>query len=111
MIERLNSALNNVKKSGIRTFTAMARQVEGCMFLTLGEPDFNTPDEVKARANAYYGNPEDAVGYRKIRNLIEAADAYLRLNMIDLPCRFDVITITGAASHPYIRHFEQAFRP
>ena len=52
MIERLNSALNNVKKSGIRTFTAMARQVEGCMFLTLGEPDFNTPDEIKARAKA-----------------------------------------------------------
>ncbi len=52
MTDRLNSALDNVKKSGIRTFTAMAKSIEGCMFLTLGEPDFNTPDEIKARAKA-----------------------------------------------------------
>lgn len=67
--------------------------------------------EVKARANAFYGNPEDAVNNRKMRNLINAADAYLRLNMIDLPCRFDVVAVTGTVNRPYIRHFEQAFRP
>lgn len=47
MINHLNSALDNIQKSGIRAFTAMAKQVEGAMFLTLGEPDFNTPDIVK----------------------------------------------------------------
>ncbi len=67
--------------------------------------------EVKARANVFYGKPEDAVDFRKMRNLINAADAYLRLNMIDLPCRFDIITITGAVENPHIRHIEQAFRP
>jgi len=50
MVEHLNSALSNIKKSGIREFTRKAKEVEGCMFLTLGEPDFNTPEPVKARA-------------------------------------------------------------
>ncbi len=50
MTEYLNSALENIQKSGIREFTRMAKTVEGCMFLTLGEPDFNTPDVIKERA-------------------------------------------------------------
>ncbi|MBQ7491985.1 MAG: aminotransferase class I/II-fold pyridoxal phosphate-dependent enzyme [Clostridia bacterium] len=50
MTERLNSALCNVRKSSIREFTRIAKSVEGCMFLTLGEPDFNTPDEIKRQA-------------------------------------------------------------
>lgn len=67
--------------------------------------------EVKSRANDFYGKPQDAVDWKKIRNLIYAADAYLRYYAIDLPVRFDVITITGSIDKPYIKHFEQAFRP
>lgn len=67
--------------------------------------------EVKARANTNYGKPEDAVDARKMRLLILAADAYLRCYKWDLAVRFDVITITGSVDRPYIRHFEQAFRP
>ena len=67
--------------------------------------------EVKARANAFYGNPEDAVTRRKMHLLVLAADAYLRCHTIDLDVRFDVVTITGTVQHPYIKHYEQAFRP
>lgn len=67
--------------------------------------------EVKARANAFYGKPEDAVTRRKMHLLVLAADAYLRYNAIDLEVRFDVITITGTTRKPYIRHYERAFRP
>lgn len=67
--------------------------------------------EVKARANAFYGNPEDAVTRRKMHLLVLAADAYLRYNAIDLEVRFDVITIIGTSEKPYIRHYEHAFRP
>ncbi|MEA4920400.1 MAG: pyridoxal phosphate-dependent aminotransferase [Clostridiaceae bacterium] len=56
MVEKLNSALANIQKSGIREFTRMAKAVEGCMFLTLGEPDFNTPDCIKERAKADLDN-------------------------------------------------------
>lgn len=43
---RMNSALDAVQKSGIRVFTQMARQEPGCLFLTLGEPDFDTPSPI-----------------------------------------------------------------
>lgn len=87
-------------RSGHREIDIVARKEDTCVFV-----------EVKARANAFYGNPEDAVNYRKMRNLIIAADVYLRYNQIDLAVRFDVITITGTVEKPYIRHIEQAFRP
>ena len=67
--------------------------------------------EVKARANAFYGNPEDAVTRREMHMLVLAADAYLRCHAIDLDVRFDVVTITGTVQRPYIKHYEQAFRP
>ena len=52
MKEHLNTALYTAKKSAIREFAALAAATPGCVSLTLGEPDFNTPAEVKAEAAA-----------------------------------------------------------
>ena len=49
MIE-LNRNLNPLKRSAIRTYTNLAREVGGCAMLTIGEPDFDTPEPVKAAA-------------------------------------------------------------
>lgn len=51
MREYLNSAVFDLKKSSIREFSNLAKQTPGCISLTLGEPDFNTPDEVKKEVN------------------------------------------------------------
>lgn len=67
--------------------------------------------EVKARANAAFAKPEDAVTRRKMHLLVLAADAYLRYNFLDLDVRFDVITIKGSVQNPIIKHYERAFRP
>lgn len=64
--------------------------------------------EVKTRTSSKYGNPEDAVTPRKIRNTVLAADAYIRLNRIDLPVRFDIISILSNGD--VINHIEDAFR-
>lgn len=48
----LNSTLGNLKASGIRRFSAMAKATPGCISLTLGEPDGNTDEGVKARVIA-----------------------------------------------------------
>ena len=50
--ESLNAALYTAKKSAIRTFAALAAATPGCISLTLGEPDFDTPAPVKAAAMA-----------------------------------------------------------
>ena len=86
-------------RSGHREIDIVARKDDTVVFV-----------EVKARANAFYGNPEDAVTRRKMHLLVLAADAYLRYNAIDLEVRFDVITITGTTGKPYIRHYERSFR-
>jgi len=44
----LNEALSGLKPSGIRRFAALARETEGCISLTLGEPGEDTPQEISA---------------------------------------------------------------
>lgn len=46
----LNQNLTSLKRSGIRQYTNLAKMVPGCVMLTLGEPDFDTPEEIKAAA-------------------------------------------------------------
>lgn len=43
----MNNRVENVEISGIRKFYNKVRKVEGAISLTLGQPDFNTPDIVK----------------------------------------------------------------
>ncbi len=47
MKDLLNPNVLSIKKSGIREFTALAKQTEGAIFLTIGEPDFDTPQEIR----------------------------------------------------------------
>ena len=46
----LNANLSTLQRSGIRRYTNLAKTVPDCVMLTLGEPDFDTPEEVKAAA-------------------------------------------------------------
>lgn len=69
--------------------------------------------EVKTRRDRLFGNPEDAVSGRKIRNIVSCADAYLRLKAIPLgtPVRFDIISVVSNANTFELRHIKEAFFP
>ena len=67
--------------------------------------------EVKTRANTDYKLPEEAVTPQKIRRTVIAADSYLKAFQIDLPVRFDIITVIGAVGDFKIEHIEEAFFP
>lgn len=54
----MNTALYGTKRSAIREFTKLAKQTPGCMALTLGEPDFDTPEAVRAAVTASLANGE-----------------------------------------------------
>ena len=56
MTTQINDAMDTVGRSGIRTFTQLARQIPGCMFLTIGEPDFNTAEPIKDAAKLALDN-------------------------------------------------------
>lgn len=48
----LNHNLDTLQRSGIRRFTNLAKEVPDCVMLTIGEPDFDTPENIKAAAMA-----------------------------------------------------------
>lgn len=48
----LNSNLSSLKRSPIRLFTNMARETPGCAMLTIGEPDLDTPENIREAAVA-----------------------------------------------------------
>ena len=48
----LNSNLSTLKRSQIRLYTNLARETPDCAMLTIGEPDLDTPELIKAAAIA-----------------------------------------------------------
>ena len=46
----LNRNLNALNRSPIRVYTNLAKATPGCVNLTIGEPDFDTPENIKAAA-------------------------------------------------------------
>ena len=70
--------------------------------------------EVKSRTGKVFGSPEEAVTWRKRREIeVVARDFLLRYPHDDVCVRFDVIAITASAvgcPHSY-RHIADAWRP
>jgi putative endonuclease len=55
--------------------------------------------EVKTRTTDAYGAPELSVDHRKQEHMVRAALGYLkRKKLHQMPCRFDVVAISGAGS-------------
>lgn len=72
----MNRAVVAMQPSGIRRITAEARHIEGCISLTLGEPDFDTPAPIcertqRALGEGYTHYPPNA-GYASLRAQIAA---------------------------------------
>ena len=60
--------------------------------------------EVKTRTS-------DFINDRKIRRIVNSADAYIRYNRIDKDVRFDVVSIVVEKGEFKLEHIEQAFFP
>ena len=67
--------------------------------------------KVKTRRNKQCGDPEESINEKKLRRIVAAADAYIRKFRIDLPVRFDIISLTGEKSPWEITHIKDAFYP
>ena len=46
----LNANLSKLQRSGIRRFTNLAKEVPDCVMLTIGEPDYDTPQSIPQAA-------------------------------------------------------------
>jgi len=65
--------------------------------------------EVKTRALDHLISPEDSVDRKKMQRIVRAADAYVRYFNLDLPVRFDIITVIKGHEGYRIDHYDDAF--
>ena len=67
--------------------------------------------EVKARMDNAVNDPSEVVDPVKQRNMVLAADAFIRLHGCCRPTRFDVIAVIYRGSDVEIEHIGNAFYP
>ncbi|WP_282134756.1 YraN family protein [Seonamhaeicola maritimus] len=65
--------------------------------------------EVKTRSSTDFGNPQDFVKPKQIKNLVKAVDEYVTVNGLDVEVRFDIIAIVKEGNQFNIEHLENAF--
>ena len=67
--------------------------------------------EVKTRQSDYLTDPDELVPISKQKQIIKAADQFIKENEIDLDCQFDVYIVIVNKNKKEIRHIEDAFYP
>jgi len=67
--------------------------------------------EVKSRVRNGVNLPSEVVDRQKQRNIILAAEAFIRLHQCHHPTRFDVIAVNYTSGGAEIEHIENAFFP
>ena len=67
--------------------------------------------EVKSRMQSIHPDAGEVVNMRKQRNLIFAAEGFIKRNNIHMPTRFDIISVVFAGYEYDIEHIENAFFP
>lgn len=71
--------------------------------------DFLAIVEVKTRSTADFGDPQDFVKPKQIKNLVKAVDEYVTVNDLNVEVRFDIIAIVKEKDGYNIEHLENAF--
>ena len=67
--------------------------------------------EVKSSRHQSILTPELRVHQKKRRKLVSLANAYLKSQVRNSPCRFEVVSVWWQIDKPQIRHIKDAFRP
>lgn len=67
--------------------------------------------EVKTRESDYLTDPDELIPPSKQRQIIKAADQYIKEHEIDLDCQFDVFIVILNSKQKELRHIEDAFYP
>lgn len=67
--------------------------------------------EVKTRANAEHFDPMQAIGRKKINNLVNAANGYIQFHRLPMYVQFDVMILIGHDPSYEIQYVPNAFEP
>jgi putative endonuclease len=99
-----------LRSNGFRIAASGFRAKGGEVDIVAWDSDVLVFVEVKSLRSG--SPPEDAVGPRKQRRVIRAAQTYIsRHNLHSAPCRFDILAVTALpGSRPEFRLLRDAFR-
>ena len=87
-------AVKHLKTRGCEILARNYRALRGEIDLIVQDGEFTVFVEVKTRRSLKFGLPQAAVTWQKQRQISKVALAYLQTqNLLDAPCRFDVIAI------------------
>lgn len=87
-------AMKHLKARGCEILARNYRALRGEIDLIVQDGEFTVFVEVKTRRSLKFGLPQAAVTWQKQRQISKIALAYLQThNLLDAPCRFDVIAI------------------
>ena len=93
----LNSNLSSLRRSGIRLYTNLAKTIPDCVMLTIGEPDFDTPEEIKAAAlTSLFQNRTHYAPNQGTEDLRREIAAFETLR--GMPCREEEVLVTVGAT-------------
>ena len=65
--------------------------------------------EVKTRSSNSFGNPQDFVKPKQIKNLVTAIDQYIETKDLNVDVRFDIIAIIKNEKQIKLEHIQDAF--
>lgn len=106
-----NMACDYLLMKGLKLITRNYRCKMGEIDLVMRDKDYLVFVEVRFRRNQAFGTSSETVTYFKQNKLVRSAHFYLQQHHLTdkVPCRFDVIAITQAATHPNIEWVKNAF--
>ena len=101
--------MEHLQAQGLRLLERNFRSRGGEIDLIMQQGDTLVFVEVRFRQSSDYGSPAETVTAAKQQRLINTASHYLQRRGRELPCRFDIVAITGARQER-IEWFQDAFR-
>lgn len=109
--ERVNESVLGMRRSGIRRFTEEASQIPDCLFLTLGEPDFDTPAAIKEAAKR--GLDQNLTHYPPNGGILELRQRICRFEeeRNGLSYQPDEVIVTNGAAQGLAAVFYSILRP
>ena len=88
--------MQHLQTQGLRLLDRNFRSRTGEIDLIMQQEQTLVFVEVRFRQTCDYGSPAETVTPHKQQRLISAAMHYLQQQGLDLPCRFDIVAISGA---------------
>ncbi len=104
-----NLAMKHLQAQGLRLMERNFRARGGEIDLIMQQDDSLVFVEVRFRQSSDYGSPAETVTPHKQQRLIRAAMQYLQRHALDVPCRFDIVAISGSRQER-IEWIRDAFR-